>query len=154
MNCIRLEGASKDFGVRPLFQDLNLTLEAGDRLGLIGPNGAGKSTLLRVLAGREPLREGRRQALARLELVLLDQEPPFDPSATVLETVFQGGGERMALLREHERLSLALSADPASALLLSQLTEVQRQMDAKQAWDLERDCHTVLDRLEIGRAHV
>ena len=150
MNLIRLEGVSKDFGVRPLFRDLDLSLEPGDRLGLIGPNGAGKSTLLRVLAGVEPPREGRRQALARLEVVLLDQEPAFDPEATVLDHVFQGGGERMALLREHERISLAFSADPHSTTLLSRLTEVQRRMDARQAWDLERDCHTVLDRLGVG----
>ncbi|MFN6340185.1 MAG: ABC-F family ATP-binding cassette domain-containing protein [Cyanobacteriota bacterium] len=150
MNLIRLEGVGKDFGVRPLFRDLDLSLEPGDRLGLIGPNGAGKSTLLRVLAGVEPPREGRRQALARLEVVLLDQEPAFDPEATVLDHVFQGGGERMALLREHERISLAFSADPHSTTLLSRLTEVQRRMDARQAWDLERDCHTVLDRLGVG----
>ena len=150
MNWIRLEGAGKDFGLRTLFRDLDLTLSAGDRLGLIGPNGAGKSTLLRVLAGVEPLQEGRRQCLARLRVVLLDQEPPFDAEATVLDQVFQGGGERMDLLREHERLSLALSAEPHSSSLLSRLAEVQRQMEAKQAWDLERECHTVLDRLGIG----
>ena len=150
MTLIRLEGAGKDFGVRPLFHDLDLTLEAGDRLGLIGPNGAGKSTLLRVLAGVEPLGEGRRHCLPRLEVVLLDQEPAFDPAATVLDQVFQGAGDRMALLREYERLSVALSADAASTALLSRLAEVQRQMEAKQAWDLERQCHTVLDRLGIG----
>ena len=92
MTLIRLEGASKDFGLRTLFRDLDLTLAAGDRLGLIGPNGAGKSTLLKVLAGVEPLQSGRRQCQARLEVVLLDQEPVFDPAATVLEQVFQGGG--------------------------------------------------------------
>ena len=150
MTLIRLEGASKDFGLRTLFRDLDLTLAAGDRLGLIGPNGAGKSTLLKVLAGVEPLQSGRRQCQARLEVVLLDQEPVFDPAATVLEQVFQGGGERMDLLREYERLSLALSAEPESTLLLSSLAEVQLLMDARQAWDLERDCHTVLDRLGIG----
>ncbi len=155
MTLIRLEGASKDFGLRTLFRDLDLTVAAGDRLGLIGPNGAGKSTLLRILAGVEPLQQGRRQCQARLEVVLLDQEPAFDPAATVLEQVFQGGGERMELLRDYERLSVALSADPdasspASAPLLARLAEVQLQMEARQAWDLERDCHTVLDRLGIG----
>jgi ATP-binding cassette subfamily F protein uup len=150
VNLIRLEGASKDFGLRCLFRDLDLTLVVGDRLGLIGPNGAGKSTLLKVLAGVEPLREGSRHCPARLEVVLLDQEPAFDPEATVLDQVFQGGGDRMALLREHERLSLALSLDPGSSTVLSRLAEVQRQMEARQAWDLERDCHTILDRLGIG----
>ncbi|MEB3316948.1 MAG: ABC-F family ATP-binding cassette domain-containing protein [Cyanobacteriota bacterium] len=150
MTLIRLEGAGKDFGVRPLFRGLDLTLEAGDRLGLIGPNGAGKSTLLRVLAGVEPLGEGLRFCQARLEVVLLNQEPAFDPEATVLDQVFQGAGDRMTLLRDYERLSLALSADPGSETLLSRLSEVQRLMEVRQAWDLERHCHTVLDRLGIG----
>jgi ATP-binding cassette subfamily F protein uup len=147
---IRLEGAGKDFGVRPLFHNLDLTLEEGDRLGLIGPNGAGKSTLLRVLAGVEPLGEGQRQCQPRLEVVLLQQEPPFDPEATVLDHVFQGAGDRLALVREVERLALALSADPGSATLLSRLAEAHRLLDARQAWDLERECHAVLDRLGIG----
>ncbi len=150
MTLIRLEGAGKDFGVRPLFRALDLTLEAGDRLGLIGPNGAGKSTLLRVLAGVETLGEGQRQCQPRLEVVLLNQEPAFDPEATVLDQVFQGAGDRMALLREYEGLSVALSAEPSSAALLARLAEVQRLMEARQAWDLERQCHTVLDRLGIG----
>jgi ATP-binding cassette subfamily F protein uup len=147
---IRLEGAGKDFGVRPLFRQLDLTLELGDRLGLIGPNGAGKSTLLRVLAGVEPLGEGQRQCQSRLEVVLLQQEPPFDPQATVLDHVFAGAGDRLALVREVERLSLALSADPGSEALLARLAEAHRLMDARQAWDLERECHAVLDRLGIG----
>lgn len=150
MSWIRLEGAGKDFGLRPLFRGLDLTLEAGDRLGLIGPNGAGKSTLLKVLAGVEPLGEGRRHCQPRLEVVLLDQEPAFDPEATILDQVFRGAGERMDLLREHERLAIALSAEPDAPSLHARLAEVQRQMEAKQAWDLERECHTVLDRLGIG----
>jgi ATP-binding cassette subfamily F protein uup len=150
MTLIRLEGAGKDFGVRPLFRRLDLTLEDGDRLGLIGPNGAGKSTLLRVLAGVEPLGEGQRQCQARLEVVLLNQEPAFDPEATVLDQVFQGAGDRMALLRDYERLAVTLSQEPDSEALLARLAEVQRQMDARQAWDLERQCHTVLERLGIG----
>lgn len=43
---------SKAFGDMSLFQNLNLQLDPGDRLGIVGPNGAGKSTLLNVLAGK------------------------------------------------------------------------------------------------------
>ena len=41
----------KAFPARPLFADVTVHVEVGDRIGLIGPNGAGKSTLLKVLAG-------------------------------------------------------------------------------------------------------
>ena len=150
MSLISLVGAGKDYGIRTLFSDLELHVGPRERLGLIGPNGAGKSTLLRVLAGREPLDRGERRCSSKLNVVLLDQEPDLDPARTVLEEVFAAGGERLALLREHEKLSLALAADPASDTLLARLSSCNHRMDSCNAWDLERDCREVLERLGIG----
>ena len=150
MSLISLVGAGKDYGIRTLFSDLELHVGPRERLGLIGPNGAGKSTLLRVLAGREPLDRGERRCSSKLNVVLLDQEPDLDPTRTVLEEVFAAGGERLALLREHEELSLALAADPASDTLLARLSSCNHRMDSCNAWDLERDCREVLERLGIG----
>ncbi len=150
MSLISLVGAGKDFGIRTLFSDLDLHVGPRERLGLIGPNGAGKSTLLRVLAGREPLDRGERRCSSKLKVVLLDQEPELDPARTVLEEVVAAGGERLALLREHEELSLALAADPDSDTLLARLSACNHRMDSCNAWDLERDCREVLERLGIG----
>ncbi len=150
MSLISLVGAGKDYGIRTLFSDLELHVGPRERLGLIGPNGAGKSTLLRVLAGREPLDRGERRCSSKLNVVLLDQEPDLDPARTVLEEVFAAGGERLALLQEHEELSLALAADPASDTLLARLSSCNHRMDSCNAWDLERDCREVLERLGIG----
>ncbi|MCX5956613.1 MAG: ABC-F family ATP-binding cassette domain-containing protein [Cyanobacteria bacterium] len=152
MSLISLVGAGKDYGIRTLFSDLELQVGARERLGLIGPNGAGKSTLLRVLAGHDPLDRGERRCSSKLNVVLLDQEPDLDPTRTVLEEVFAAGGERLALLREHEELSLALAADPASDTLLARLSSCNHRMDSCNAWDLERDCREVLERLGIGGA--
>ncbi len=153
MSLISLVGAAKDFGLRTLFADLELHVGERDRLGLIGPNGAGKSTLLKVLAGREPLDRGERRCSSRLNVVLLDQEPDLDPKQTVLEQVFAGSGERMALLREHGLLSHALAETPEDERLLARFSDLQHRMDACQAWDLERECHEVLERLGIGDVH-
>jgi ATP-binding cassette subfamily F protein uup len=150
VSLISLVGAGKDYGIRTLFSGLELHVGPRERLGLIGPNGAGKSTLLRVLAGREPLDRGERRCSSKLNVVLLDQEPDLDPARTVLEEVFAAGGERLALLREHEELSLALAADPASDTLLARLSSCNHRMDSCNAWDLERDCREVLERLGIG----
>ena len=150
MSLISLVGAGKDFGLRTLFADLDLHVGERDRLGLIGPNGAGKSTLLKVLAGREPLEHGQRRCSPRLKVVLLDQEPDLDPQSTVLEQVFTGSGERMALLRDHERLSQALAADPGAPGLLNQLSHLHQRMDSCNAWGLEQQCREVLERLGIG----
>jgi ATP-binding cassette subfamily F protein uup len=153
MSLISLVGASKDFGVRTLFAGLDLHVGERERLGLIGPNGAGKSTLLRVLAGSEPLGRGERRVAPRLRVVRMDQDPRSDPDATVLETVFAGGGERQRLLLEHEQLGHDLAAAPDDAALLNRLGHLHRRMDELDAWDLERECREVLQRLGVGDGH-
>ena len=150
MSLITLSGAGKDFGLRTLFANLDLHVLERDRLGLIGPNGAGKSTLLKVLAGSEPLDHGVRRSSPRLRVVQLDQDPELEPGQTVLQQTISGGGERMELLRRHGALSDELATNSADPALLARLSELQHQMDACQAWGLERDCLEVLQRVGIA----
>ncbi len=154
MSLISLVGAGKDFGLRPLFDGLDLHVGERDRLGLIGPNGAGKSTLLKLLAGVEPLDRGQRRCSPRLRVVVLDQDPQLVPSHTVLEQVLAGGGERMGLVRRHEELSHALGVAPSDPRLAAELSQLQHRMDSSNAWDLERQCLEVLDRLGIVDPHL
>ena len=150
MSLITLSGAGKDFGLRTLFANLDLHVLERDRLGLIGPNGAGKSTLLKVLAGSEPLDHGVRRSSPRLRVVQLDQDPELESGQTVLQQTISGGGERMELLRRHGALSDELATNSADPALLARLSELQHQMDACQAWGLERDCLEVLQRVGIA----
>ena len=59
MNLITIEHVSKQFGERPLLEDVSLTVNQGDRIGLIGINGSGKTTLLRMIAGLEKPDDGQ-----------------------------------------------------------------------------------------------
>ncbi len=86
-NLVNLESVSKAFGERPLLADVSTGVNAGDRIGVVGRNGAGKSTLLAVMAGDEPVDAGRVSASADAHVGMLRQNPPFDPSATILQTV-------------------------------------------------------------------
>ena len=150
MSLISLVEASKDFGIRTLFEGLTLHIGERERLGLIGPNGAGKSTLLKVLAGNEPLGSGQRRCAPRTRVVLVDQEPELDPEHTVLEQVFAGSGEKMALLRQHTALSQAVADGPDNAIALAQLSDLHGRMDQLNAWGLEQQCREVLERLGIA----
>ena len=112
----------KSYGARPLFEDLTLVVEGGDRIGLIGPNGAGKSTLLRVLAGATSLDEGNLSISRGLKISYLEQMPTLDPNTTVLETVLSGtedphDGESLAVAHEYlARLSLNGSASSGAPI--------------------------------------
>jgi ATP-binding cassette subfamily F protein uup len=82
---ITLKNISKAYGPRPLFTDLNLSINIGDRLGIIGPNGAGKSTLLQLLAGKDVADEGDVIAKRELRIGYISQRDQFEEGQTVRE---------------------------------------------------------------------
>jgi ABC transport system ATP-binding/permease protein len=71
---------------RPLFENLSVTVRAGDRLGVVGRNGSGKSTLLRILAGEGEPEEGLVRRGRDVRIGYLDQEPVL-PAGTVRDAV-------------------------------------------------------------------
>jgi ABC transport system ATP-binding/permease protein len=103
MSLITVRSAHIAFGDRPLLDDANLAVAAGERLGLIGRNGTGKSTLFRVLCGQTPLDAGEVQRRDGLRLALVEQEPDL-PAAddlhaslrlrNALAAITPGAGER------------------------------------------------------------
>ncbi len=82
---LSLTQAQLAYGHHPLLDHADLTLLAGERIGLIGRNGAGKSTLLRVMDGRVSLDDGEIRRLGGLRTATVEQEPELPPDATVLE---------------------------------------------------------------------
>lgn len=153
MSLISLVDASKDFGIRTLFEDLTLHIREGDRVGLIGPNGAGKSTLLRVLSGKEPLGGGERRCSSRLRIELVGQDSTVKPGLTVLEQVLAGCGEKRELLLRFSAVSEAVARSPEDTVLMRELGALSERMDEEGAWGLEQQCQEVLQRLGISDLH-
>ncbi len=113
MSLITLREAQLAFGERPLLDGAQLTVLAGERLGLIGRNGTGKSTLLAVLAGQLPLDDGELQRREGLRLTLVEQEPELPAAQSLHES-----------LRLRAQLPAAASADePEQWRLESRLAE-------------------------------
>ncbi|HUI61372.1 MAG TPA: ATP-binding cassette domain-containing protein [Steroidobacteraceae bacterium] len=103
------------FGDRPLLDGAQLTLRAGERLGLIGRNGTGKSTLLRVIAGSTQLDAGSVQRRDGLRLVSVEQEPQLPPAPSLRESLLARAGASPAAPdthadeREHWRMTARLT---------------------------------------------
>jgi len=153
VSLISLVDASKDFGIRTLFEDLTLHIRDKDRVGLIGPNGAGKSTLLRVLSGKEPLGGGERRCSSRLRVELVGQDSVVEPGLTVLEQVLAGCGEKRELLLRFSAVSETVAREPDNATAMKELGALSERMDEEGAWGLEQQCQEVLQRLGISDLH-
>jgi ATP-binding cassette subfamily F protein uup len=103
---------SKQFGAKPLFQNISLTVEEGARIGLIGPNGAGKSTLLAILAGQVEPDSGELAVRKRARAAYVPQDSRFTPGLTIRQVLERAlstahvnesereGREREGLIRE------------------------------------------------------
>ncbi len=73
-----------------LFRDLNIYVGPRDRLALIGRNGAGKTTLLRLIADQIEADKGQRMIQPGTNIVMLEQEPDFEPFETLLDFAISG----------------------------------------------------------------
>jgi sulfate-transporting ATPase len=94
---IRLEGVTKGYGDRLLFESLDLEVPPGAIVGIIGPNGAGKTTLLRLITGQEPPDAGRITVGQTVQLGYVDQSrESLDGEKTVWEEI-TGGEETITL---------------------------------------------------------
>jgi ATP-binding cassette subfamily F protein uup len=108
---VDLERVSASRPGRPLFADLSLTLQSGDRLGVVGLNGTGKSTLLRVLAGDLVPESGAVRTGRDVRIGFLEQRPHL-PAGTVRAAV--GEGWEAAAVLEHLGMGALHDADVAT----------------------------------------
>ncbi|WP_449455237.1 ABC-F family ATP-binding cassette domain-containing protein [Streptococcus suis] len=142
-----VEHLTKSVGDKTVFADLSFIIHQGDRIGIIGVNGTGKTTLLDVLSGRigfdgdvSPFRTKNAY-----KITYLTQEPDFDESKTVLDTVLSSDLRETQLIREYELLLSHYDEDSHQA----RLEKMMAEMDSLNAWEIESQVKTVLSKLEL-----
>jgi len=84
---LNAQSVTKQFGATPLFKNISITVEDGDRIGLIGPNGAGKSTLLAVLAGQVEPDSGEVAVRKRARAAYVPQDSKFEAGLTIRQVL-------------------------------------------------------------------
>lgn len=146
MPLIRLAEASIAFGVHPVLERADLSLDAGERVGLIGRNGEGKSTLLKALAGLVSLDGGELWRQPDLRIALLEQEPSLPEQDTIYDAVADALGEIGHCIAEYHRLS---EQAHAGAEALAELGRLQHRLEAQDGWRLQQRVEHTLSRLDL-----
>jgi len=143
-------GVTKVFDRKPVLKDISLSYFYGAKIGVLGLNGSGKSSLLRILAGVDQEFNGRIIPSPGYSIGFLEQEPQLDDALTVREIVEQGVQKTADLLQEYNRISEQF-AEPMSDVEMTRLcdrqAEVQEQLDALDAWDLDARLEMAMDAL-------
>jgi ATP-binding cassette subfamily F protein 3 len=101
---ITILNLSKNYGKKVLFQNISITINNGEKIGLIGPNGTGKSTLFSLILGETEPSSGDVQVNRNLRIGYLPQESSFHSEHTVLSELTEGDKTIVALKKEKEEL--------------------------------------------------
>ena len=142
-----VEKLTKSVGDKTVFKEISFIIHDLDRIGIIGVNGTGKTTLLDVVSERIGF-DGDVSPFTKAngyKIAYLTQEPEFDDSKTVLDTVLSSDLREMTLIREYETLMADYSEDNQS-----RLEKVMAEMDSLDAWSIESEVKTVLSKLGLS----
>lgn len=109
-NLITCQSLTKAFGAQTLFEEIDLVVNRGDRIGLIGPNGSGKSTLLKILCGLEDHDTGKVQIAKHAGIGYLAQVDAFDEEAGVADNLYTSLADYgLDEMEKHNRVDEMLS---------------------------------------------
>ena len=139
-------------GGKEVLKNISLSFLPGAKIGVLGLNGSGKSTLLKIMAGIETEFQGEAWAADGIKVGYLAQEPELDPSMDVAGNVLAGMGRAKQLVDRFNEVSAKfaeeMSDDEMNAVIAEQ-AELQEEIDAIDAWDLERKAEIAMDALRV-----
>jgi len=150
MNLLRLQQVHLAFGDVAILDDVDLQIDAGDRVCLIGRNGAGKSSLIKLLVGEQLPDSGSIWRSPACKIGYLQQDLPDREDLCVNELVAMGMGEVYELRKRHEEIAMGELDDKA----MKQLEIVSHRIDELDGWQLEPKVERILTRLKLDGTQV
>jgi ATP-binding cassette subfamily F protein 3 len=140
---IHVEGLSKRYGARVLWENVNWHVKKNDRIGLCGPNGAGKSTLLKILAGTEEYDSGQVRMASDLTIGYLPQDGISHKGRTLHAEVSLAFAPLLALKEEQNSIEATLeheepgTTEEEHLALLDRYAEVMEQFKQKGGFEMD-----------------
>lgn len=141
--------ARKAHGDKVILDDVTLSFYPGAKIGVVGPNGMGKSTLLKVMADLEEVSAGDARLTPGYTVGILQQEPPLDEEATVIENIRMAFADVLAKVERFNAIGAEM-ADPDADFdaLMEEMGALQNDIDAANGWDLDSQLSQAMDALQ------
>lgn len=141
--------ARKAHNDKVILDDVTLSFYPGAKIGVVGPNGMGKSTLLKIMAGKEDVSAGEARLTPGYTVGILEQEPPLDEDKTVIENIRMAFGDILAKIDRFNEIGTEM-ADPDADFdkLMEEMGQLQTEIDAADAWDLDSQLSQAMDALQ------
>lgn len=143
---------------KAILKDIYLSFFYGAKIGILGLNGSGKSTLMKIIAGIEKSYRGDVVWSPGYTVGYLEQEPELDESKTVIEIVKEGVQETVDILDEYNKINdqfglpeVYENPDKMEELMNRQ-AQLQDQIDATNAWELDTMLSRAMDALNCPDA--
>lgn len=148
MALVTLQDIYLSYGQPPLIDQVNFSIERGERVCLIGRNGAGKSTLLKILTGQITADDGVVKYASGVRIAQLEQAVPLDTRGTVFEVIAAGLGTEGELVQRYHRLSAQLAKAPSDRVM-QELEVCQTQLDQVDGWDINSRVEAIITKMGL-----
>ena len=144
-----MHNVRKAVGDKVILDDVTLSFFPGAKIGVVGPNGAGKSTMLKLMAGLDKPNNGDANLAKGATVGILLQEPPLTEDKTVRENVEEAVGDIKAKLARFEEVSAEMANPDADFdALMTEMGELQTELDNSNAWDIDTRLEQAMDALQ------
>ena len=145
MNYLTIENASKSFGEKLLFSEIDIHINKGDKIALVAKNGTGKTTLLKIIAGEEGVEGEKAKVLLHkgIKVGFLDQDPQYNPEDTVLDAIYRSENP-LVMASKHYSEAMAEGNEKA-------IEDCLVEMDRLKAWDMDAKIREILSKLQIDK---
>jgi ATP-binding cassette subfamily F protein uup len=142
MNLLSVEGISKAYGERIIFEPLSFGISKGQKIALIAKNGSGKTTILKIIAQQDTPDSGFVNFRKGTQVSYLPQDPVLDPEKTVEEIILASGNQTLKIIAAYEK-ALQKPEDTDN------YQKAFEAMDQHEAWDFETQYKQLLSKLKL-----
>ena len=149
MNYLSVDGISKSYGIKTLFEGVTFGIEKGDKTALIAANGTGKTTLLRIVMGRESPDTGSVVFANDIKIGYLEQLPVFGPDLTIADVMSTAKTELAGIVARYEK-ALLRQGETDDKAAKTELENAIAAMDAAEAWSYEQRLTQLLSQFELN----